>query len=97
MRVGVTTINAHILIKVARWDFKCEELFIKMIVTLMEVLCMVVLMWTVVARWSLMLEWMVASVCGCAMVLLVGGGKVLVEAQERHGKVLSNRMHLLLG
>ena len=36
-------------------------------------------------------------VCGCARALLVGGGEALVEARERHGKVLSKCTHFLLG
>ena len=35
--------------------------------------------------------------CGCARALLVGGGEALVEARERHGKVLNDCMHPLLG
>ena len=29
--------------------------------------------------------------------LVVGGGEALVEAKERHGKVLSDCMHSMLG
>ena len=35
-------------------------------------------------------------VCLCARALLVGGGEALVEARERHGKVLSDCMHFML-
>ena len=58
---------------------------------------MVVLRWTVVAGWSLKLEWTAARVCGCARALLVGGGEAFVEARERHGMTLSDCMHSLLG
>ena len=74
-----------------------EELFIRRVIALMEVLWVLVLRWTVVAGWSLKLERMVACVCRCAWALLVGGGEALVEARERHGKVLSDCMHSLLG
>ena len=50
-----------------------EELFIGRVVALMEVLRVVMLRWTMVARWSLKLECMAAHVCGCARALMVGG------------------------
>ena len=50
-----------------------------------------------VAGWGLKLEWIVARVCECTRTLLVGGGEALVEARERHDKVLSDCMHSLLG
>ena len=74
-----------------------DEIFNRRVVALLKVLWVVVLRWTVIAGWSLKLEWMAAHVCGCARALLVGGGVVLVEARERHDKVLSGCMHSLLG
>ena len=74
-----------------------EKLTFKRLVALMEVLWVVVLRWIVLVVWSLKLEWMAARVCGCARALLVGGGQALVEARERHCKVLSDCMHRMLG
>lgn len=39
---------------------------------------------------------MATCVCGFAWAMLVGGGEALVEARERHDKVLSDCMHSLL-